>query len=72
MWKHILAQGCYQILVLFLVIFGAPKLVGDYAVRPSVLSLSVPNRPLSSCLGDQVCDACCCSALAISAASGLS
>ena len=40
MWKHILVQGCYQILVLFLVIFGGPKLIGDYAVRTSVPSRS--------------------------------
>ena len=62
MWKHILVQGCYQILVLFLVIFGGAKLIGDYAVRPSVLRRS--NRPLTSCLGDGVSVARCCSALA--------
>ena len=49
MWKHILVQGCYQILVLFLVIFGAPKLIGDYAVRPRLLRASCCNTPPCTC-----------------------
>ena len=49
MWKHILVQGCYQILVLFLVIFGAPKLIEEYAVRLSLPGPSCSSRPLTSC-----------------------
>ena len=49
MWKHILVQGCYQILVLFLVIFGAPKLIGDYAVWPRLLRASCCNTPPCTC-----------------------
>ena len=34
MWKHILVQGCYQILVLFLIIYAASKLFPTtYGVR---------------------------------------
>ena len=33
MYKHILVQGFYQILVLLLVIFAAPPLIEAYAVR---------------------------------------
>jgi len=35
MWKHILVQGCYQIGVLMLVIYAAPRLIDKYSVRCS-------------------------------------
>ena len=32
MWKHIFCQGMYQLFWLFLVVYGATKVVGSYQV----------------------------------------
>lgn len=40
MCKHILVQSCYQILMLLLVIFGAPVCIEEYTVRSSA---SIPS-----------------------------
>lgn len=61
MWKHILVQGCYQILVLFLVIFGGPKLIGDYAVWPLPFKRQLKHhttlhlQPCTGSAGGRVC-----------------
>ena len=50
MYKHILVQGFYQILVLLLVIFAAPPLIESYVVRSSASSPSCPFARFSSCI----------------------
>ena len=50
MYKHILVQGFYQILVLLLVIFAAPPLIESYMVRSSASSPNCPFARLSSCI----------------------
>ena len=32
MWKHILTQGCYQLVLLFLIIYGANKYISRYSL----------------------------------------
>ncbi len=44
MWKHILVQGCYQIAVLMLVIYAAPRLIDKYSVRCSPQGAAVAFR----------------------------
>jgi len=45
MWKHILVQGCYQIGVLMLVIYAAPRLIDKYSVRRSPQDAAAAPRP---------------------------
>ena len=44
MWTHILVQGGYQLLVLFLIIYATPKLISKFAVRRSSCCASSSTR----------------------------
>ena len=41
MWKHIITQALYQLLFLFLVVYGAPRHLPAYSVRSPRIALLV-------------------------------
>lgn len=56
MWKHLLIQASYQLIILFLIIYGGPKYLSTYKLASPCVAYSNVDGHVSGILESHACN----------------